>query len=182
MPIEIEKKYRLSREQRDLLPERLREIGAEFESDEFEENTLFKGVALEVGRSVLRLRRVGERTILTYKERLPSAAAIKHQREEETLVADPEAMAAILTSLGFVPALVYEKRRQTWRLRGVEIVIDELPFGLFMEIEGPETEITEIELGLKIERLAVENATYPQLALRLGTARGNVVEARFDAS
>lgn len=182
MPIEIEKKYRLTREQRELLPGRLREIGAELEGEEFEENTLFKGETLDIGRSVLRLRRVGGRAILTYKERRPSAAAIKHQREEETLVADPEAMGAILTSLGFIPALVYEKRRQTWRLRDTEIVIDELPFGLFMEIEGTESDIAEIELELKIEGLTAENATYPQLALRLGTVRGNVIEARFDAS
>ena len=88
---------------------------------------------------------------LTYKRRIPGASAIKQQREEETDVADPEAMEAILEALGFTAALVYEKRRQTWRLGKTEIVIDVLPFGLFMEIEGRVNEIKAVErkLGLK---------------------------------
>ncbi len=179
MPTEIEKKYRLTESQREQLPGRLREIGAQFEGEHFEENTIFKGATLEAGRSALRLRRVSGRAILTYKKRLPSASGIKHQREEETVVSDPERMHAILTSLGFSPAVVYEKRRQTWRLGDAEIVIDELPFGLFMEIEGSEQEISDIEDSLKIEGLTTEVATYPQLALRRGTPRGSTVEARF---
>ncbi|MEP6635956.1 MAG: class IV adenylate cyclase [Acidobacteriota bacterium] len=179
MPIEIEKKYRLTESQRELLPGRLQAIGAQFEGEDFEENTLFKGATLEAGRAALRLRRVGGRAILTYKERLPSTSGTKHQREEETVVSDPERMHAILTSLGFSPAVVYEKRRQTWRLRDAEIVVDELPFGLFMEIEGSEEEISDIEGALNIEGLATEVATYPQLALRFGTPRDTIVEARF---
>jgi predicted adenylyl cyclase CyaB len=68
--------------------------------------------------------------------------------EEETDVADPEAMEAILEALGFTPALVYEKRRQTWRLGKTEIVIDVLPFGLFMEIEGRVNEIKALSESL----------------------------------
>ena len=85
---------------------------------------------------MLRLRRVEGKATLTYKKALPTVSSIKQRREEETVVADPEAMEAILVALGFTPALVYEKRRQTWRLGKTEIVIDVLPFGLFMEIEG----------------------------------------------
>jgi adenylate cyclase class 2 len=117
---------------------------------------------------------------LTYKERFPTSSSIKHQHEDETRVADPEAMDAILDALGFTPALVYEKRRETWRLGKAEIVIDELPFGLFMEIEGSETDIKAIERKLGIKGLRAERATYPQLALKHGTMYGNVIEARFD--
>ncbi len=179
MPIEIEKKYRLTSEQKEILPGRLRAIGSQFVSAEFEENTLFKGETVKPGRSVLRLRLVGDRAILTYKEPLPSPAAIKHQLEEETAVADPQAMRGILTGLGISPAVIYEKRRQTWRLRDVEIMVDELPFGWFMEIEGPEQEISAVERELGIEGLMAEEATYPQLTLKLGTLCGAVVEARF---
>jgi adenylate cyclase class 2 len=179
MPIEIEKKYRLTKKQRDELLRRLPAIGATSHGEEFEENTLYSGEALESGRCVLRLRRVGDRAVLTYKERFPSTESIKRQREDETRVEDADAMDAILEALGFAPALVYEKRRATWRLGEAEIVIDELPFGLFMEIEASEPEIRKIERTLAVKGLRAEHATYPQLTQRHGKPYGSVIEARF---
>lgn len=179
MPIEIEKKYRLSKKQREEVLRRLPEIGAKRKGEVFEVNTLYSGPNLESGNSVLRLRRIGKRGILTYKQRFPSKSDIKHQREDETRVDDPEAMEAILEALGFFPALVYEKRRETWNLGKTEIVIDELPFGLFMEIEGAEQDIRDIESKLAIKRLRAESATYPQLTQKHGTNHGGVIESRF---
>ena len=72
MAIETEKKYRLSAAQREEVLQALTEIGAEFEGEDFEENILFRGGNLNEKPRVLRLRRIGERTILTFKERLPS--------------------------------------------------------------------------------------------------------------
>ena len=179
MSIEIEKKYRLTSKQREEVLLRLPQIGAKRSGEEFEENTLYAGEALDLARSVLRLRRVGKRAILTYKERFPTRSDIKHQREDETAVADANAMELILEALGFTAALVYEKRRETWTLGKTEIVIDELPFGLFMEIEGTEQDIRDIENKLTIKRLRAESATYPQLTLKHGTDYGGVIESRF---
>jgi adenylate cyclase class 2 len=179
MPIEIEKKYRLTKKQREEVLRRLPEIRAQRKGEEFEVNTLYAGETLEPGRSVLRLRRIGKRAILTYKERFPTRSSIKHQREDETEVADPEAMELILDALGFTAALVYEKRRETWLHGKTEIVVDELPFGLFMEIEGTEQGIREVESKLAIKRLRTEMATYPQLTLKHGKDYGGVIEARF---
>lgn len=179
MSIEIEKKYRLSREEGELLPARLKEAGAEREGLEFEENTIYTGGKLDPRRSVLRVRRVAGKAIMTYKERLPTASAIKHQREEETRVENPNALAAILEALGFVPALVYEKRRETWRLAGAIVVIDELPFGLFAEIEGEEKAIKDAERLLGLEDAEAEMATYPQLTEQYGRRTATAIEARF---
>lgn len=179
MGIEIEKKYRLTQAQAEQLLLRLRERGAVDEGEEFEENTIYGGGMLDPSRQVLRLRRVSGRAILTYKERYPSTSAIKQQREDETLVADAQALADILDALGYKPALVYEKRRRTFRLRKVEIVIDELPFGLFMEIEGEEQAIGEVEQMLDLMEVEAEMATYPELARRYGEKRGDMTEARF---
>ena len=179
MPIEIEKKYRLSKKQREEVWQRLPRIGAKRKGQEFEVNTLYAGEALDLGHSVLRLRRVGKRAILTYKERFPSSSTIKHQREDETRVENPQAMELILEALGFTPALVYEKRRETWRLGKTEIVIDELPFGLFMEIEGTEQGIRDVEKQLAIKRLRSETATYPLLALKHGVDSDGITESRF---
>ena len=177
--IEIEKKFRLTADQRNEVLQRLKDAGAEDRGEEFEENTIYGGGALQRGTSVLRLRRVGTRALLTYKERFPGASAVKQQREEETAIEDPSAMALILDALGFEPVLVYEKRRRTWSLGSTEVVIDELPFGLFMEIEGDEDNINAAEQTLDIRDLPAEHATYPQLTEQLGTRAGEVIEARF---
>ena len=177
--IEVEKKFRLTKRQRDAVVKRLPEIGASLEGEDFEENTLYQGEALQDGSCVLRLRRAGGRATLTFKRRLPGASAIKQQREEETAVADPEAMAAILEALGFTATLIYEKRRQTWRLGNTEIVIDVLPFGLFMEIEGRANEIKLVERKLAMKGLRAEHATYPQLTAKHGKRYDGLIEARF---
>jgi predicted adenylyl cyclase CyaB len=130
----------------------------------------------------LRLRRVNGRALLTFKQRVPSESAIKHQREEETEVADGDVLAAILRSLEFRPGLVYEKRRTRWRLGKAEIAVDELPFGLFMVIEASEKEIARVENLLEAGSLPAVMETYPTLTAQLGKKRGGVVEARFSRS
>jgi adenylate cyclase class 2 len=181
MAIEIETKYRLTNKQHQSLRRRLPEIGAILQGEEFEENTLYAGKGLAVGRSVLRLRRVGDKAILTYKKRLATSSSVKHQQEDETQVDDPEALNTILAALGFTPALVYEKRRETWILGETEIVIDELPFGRFMEIEGKERDIRAVETRLAVKNLNLkaENLTYPQLTVENGKRSRGIIEARF---
>lgn len=179
MGLEIEKKYRLTREEREQLMMCLRESGATHEGEEFEENTLYAGGNLDLSKQALRLRRVGGRTVLTFKERYASESAIKQHREDETGVEDAEALAAILDALGYKRTLVYEKRRSTWRWKTAEIVVDELPFGLFVEIEGEESIINEVEQSLSLNEAEAEMATYPELARQHGETRGDVIEARF---
>ena len=180
MATEVEKKYRLTREEAERVHRRLEEMSGEVGGgSQFEENIIYTGPALDPRRRVLRLRRRGERAILTFKEREPSPSAIKRQREDETEVSDADALAAILEALGYRPTLVYEKWRTTWHLGGVEVVLDELPFGLFLEIEGEESQILEAERLLNLEAAEAEHAPYPELTLRHGTEKGGVVEARF---
>lgn len=177
--IEVEKKFRLTKRQRDAVLRRLPEVGATVTREEFEENTLYSGPGLESGACVLRVRRVGGRATLTYKRRLPGASVIKQQREEETEVADANALEAILEALGYQPSMVYEKRRQTWLLGDTEIVIDVLPFGLFMEIEGRANAIRAVERKLGVKGLRAEAATYPQLTRKHGKSLEGLIEARF---
>ena len=180
MAIEIEKKFRLSEEQRKLVLKRLEKIGARFRKEEFEENTLYDGNSLITEQSILRLRRIGKAAFLTFKQRLPANSAIKRRREDETRIEDAEAMDAILDGLGFTRTLVYEKRRQTWTLGSAEITIDELPFGYFMEIEGTENDIRDVERRLNIKGLRAVHTTYPQLSRKHGRQYGNVIESRFE--
>src|SRR5689334_8822557 len=163
MGIEIEKKYRLTREQYSKLNADLRASGAMEEGEEFEENILYAGGSLDSSRQVLRLRRVGGRAILTYKEQVTSSAAIRHNREDETVVENSAALSDILDALGFRPSLVYEKRRATWHWLDAEIAVDELPFGYFAEIEGEEKAIEEVEERLGLKDVGAEMSTYPNL-------------------
>lgn len=182
MGVEVEKKYRLTGEQRVRLPGLLRSAGARLEGEEFETNTLYAGNDLDTTRAVLRLRRTERRAVLTYKERgTVSESGVKRHREDETEVADGDALHDILDALGYRPSLIYEKRRATWRRGDAEIVIDELPFGSFMEIEAAEKTIGELEILFDLKDGEGVAETYPDLAARFGRTRDGVIEARFPA-
>jgi predicted adenylyl cyclase CyaB len=179
MPIEIEKKYRLTKPQRRLIEQRMREMSLVPGELEHEENTIYRGGALERPGCALRLRRVNGRAILTFKQRRPSTSAIKYQDEHEAVVANADAVAAILRELNFRPGLIYEKRRTRWQVGKAKVVIDELPFGLFMEIEASVKEIKRVEKLLGAEKLPAVMETYPSLTRQLGELKRGVFEARF---
>lgn len=179
VPIEVEKKYRLSEQRCLAVAERLRSLNAQSSESEFEVNTIYTSQHLEVERAILRLRRVGDRAVLTFKKRFPNAASIKRQLEEETEVSDADATEKILARLGFKLTLIYEKRRQTWQYDATEITIDELPFGWFVEIEGEESDIEKVEKQLALDTSCAEEETYPQLTRSHGELVGGVFEARF---
>ena len=181
MPIEIEKKYRLTSKTRRTIERRMREMSLTPSKLELEENTIYRGGRLDFGGCALRLRRVNGRAYLTFKRRLPGKSPIKHQQEEEVTVGNADAMDAILQSLQFQPALVYEKRRTRWQVGKAKVVIDELPFGLFMEIEASVREIKRVEKMLQAEGLPAVMETYPSLTAKFGKKRSGVLEARFKA-
>ena len=179
MAIEIEKKYKIDAARRDEIVTELKDAGAKFEREDFETNTIYGGSTLDENNAVLRIRTTETDGTLTYKKRIENQFDVKHQIEIESKFDDPSALAEIIINLGFSPRLVYEKRRQTWHFRSVEILLDELPFGLFMEIEGSITSIKEAEMILGFDDLEVEHDTYPRMTLRWGKQNGDVVEARF---
>ena len=180
MAIEIEKKYRLTAKQREQVLKDLEELGAKFVREDFETNLIYGGGILEEQKSVLRIRKTREKSLLTYKRSIQNSSEIKQHIEHETEISDAEAVEQIIKNLGFQLGLVYEKRRQTWLLQNVEIVLDELPFGLYMEIEGKITDIGLAETMLELEDLEVEPETYPKLTFDFGKKNGNIIEARFD--
>jgi adenylate cyclase class 2 len=102
---------------------------------------------LQAGRRLLRLRE-DPRVTLTYKApgHRPDPDFKVHQ-EVEVGVDDRAAMEAILAHLGFQRVQCYEKWRESFRLGDVEVCLDELPMGNFLEIEGPR-EAIRITAGL----------------------------------
>ena len=179
MAIETEKKFRLDPKQFAKLPNRLKNIGAEYAGEVFEENYLHRGGVLSNRDAVLRLRKAGEKTTLTFKESIRSVRDVKHKTEHETEVSDVNEMEEIIRKLGYRLSVVYEKRRRTWHLGNVEIVLDELPFGLYMEIEGTTRSIGSAEKKLGIKKLIPEMRGYPRLTVKYGRMKKGVMEARF---
>lgn len=180
MAIEIEKKYKADKKLLVELTAKLVELGATFTGEAFEENYLHRGGSLDERNSVLRLRKTNGRTTFTYKERLPDRRNFKHQIEFETEVSDADATENIIGKMGYRLSVVYEKHRRSWHLGNVEIVLDELPFGYYMEIEGPIEDILEAEKLLGIEDLKTESRGYPRLTLKYGREVDGVFESRFD--
>ena len=179
MASEIEKKYRLTREEFERILGDLEDLEVPYEGEDTEENLIFSSESLMAESAVVRIRRTGKRTVLTYKKWMPDENGMKHHIEHETEVSDPDELRAIIEGLGVELSLVYEKIRKTWRVREAEVVLDELPFGLFMEIEGSPEAIREAEMILSAEDLAQEWETYPRLTQAHGVLNGRVREARF---
>lgn len=127
--------------------ERLVEVGAQLAKPRvYEYNIRYDnawGGLLRKG-ILLRLRQ-DEIARLTYKGipkgEIQSEAKVREELEIE--VGDFDTTAAILERVGFEQVQVYEKYRETFALDEVEVVLDEMPFGSFVELEGEEQKIRE---------------------------------------
>ena len=88
---------------------------------------------------VLRLRQ-DKAAHLTYKGKGDTSGEVYTRREIEFTVGDFQSARAFLEALGYVINLMYEKFRTTYKLDEVLITLDEMPFGNFSELEGPDAE------------------------------------------
>jgi adenylate cyclase, class 2 len=143
----------------ELVQVRLERIGAKLTAPRvYERNVRYDNAerSLSAGGIVLRLRQ-DSRARLTYKEGRSVQNNISSRFEAEVEVSDFDTMETILDKLGFSPYMVYEKYRTTYELDEAEIVLDEMPYGNFVEIEGDVSTIEPL-----IKRLGLETATrYP---------------------
>lgn len=99
---------------------------------------------------VLRMRQDNDAR-LTYKAGKDIENGITKRFEAEVVVSDFDTMDTILRLLRFEPFMIYEKYRTTYELDDAEIVLDEMPYGNFTEIEGDvktiEAVVTQLGLG-----------------------------------
>jgi adenylate cyclase, class 2 len=134
----------------------------------FERNVLYDTAdrKLRAQQSILRIRKYGERWVLTHK-RLPdgynSQERHKHRIETETEIADGEALGAVFEQLGYEPAFAYEKWRTEFADATGHCVLDETPIGIFAELEGPEEWIDTISARLGLDESALMTLSYGRL-------------------
>jgi len=109
----------------------------------FEDNVLLDDEAgrLRAGGVLLRLRRTPEGGRLTYKGPRLEGGPVKARQEIEVAVPEPDTLQSLLAALGLKPVFRYQKYRESYAWKDVEIVVDETPVGTFLEIEGPEETI-----------------------------------------
>jgi len=87
-------------------------------------------------RQVLRLRRDKD-NILTFKGAAEVGKPVSIRQEIEVLVDDFDTTRTLLEGLGYEVVMAYEKYRTTYSLLDSLVVLDELPYGNFVEVEGP---------------------------------------------
>ncbi|MGV8026324.1 MAG: class IV adenylate cyclase [Anaerolineaceae bacterium] len=103
---------------------------------------------------VLRLRK-DDQNHLTFKDQADLSNGIADRRELEITIDNFDVARSILEALGYHVFMIYEKYRTTYQFKKCEIVLDELPFGFFIEIEGLTIDAihsTANELGLDWEK------------------------------
>lgn len=97
---------------------------------------------LTLERRVLRLRQPApagyppEAGVLTYKSPALPGQEVSIRQEIEVIVSDLLTTRHLLEALGYQVSVMYEKWRTTYGMGPVEVVLDELPYGSFVEIEG----------------------------------------------
>ncbi|HTL29213.1 MAG TPA: class IV adenylate cyclase [Tepidisphaeraceae bacterium] len=173
MPVEIEAKIKVNELAE--VRERLQKAGANHVGEAMETNIFFDtdDRSLLAADEGLRLRQKKdlsgqspETYTITFKgPRHPGA--LKSRDELELGVASSKDAVALLDRLGFHKVLTFEKKRESWKLEGCLVELDELPhLGSYVEIEGPkEDAILKVREILHLSDRPLVKASYIALLM-----------------
>lgn len=154
---------------------RLRAAGARLTDDRvLETNLRFDTADHELTRTsrVLRLRQ-DRKAVLTYKGPARAGESVSIRQEIEFQVSDFQAARHFLEALGYQVSVIYEKYRTTYDLDGLMVTLDEMPYGNFIEIEGPDADsIRAAAEKLQLDWEARSTLSYLAIFDRLRQARG----------
>jgi len=132
---------------------------------------------------VLRLRQDSQARV-TYKGPGITRDGVRIRQEFEFAVSDFEAARNLFESLGYSVSMMYEKYRAMYDLDDVHVTLDEMPYGSFVEIEGPQPasiQAAAARLGLNWERRVLDSYTalFDQLRAALGFTFRDLSFANF---
>jgi adenylate cyclase class 2 len=147
----------------------------------FEANFVFDTPqqSIRSARMLLRLRRVGETTVLTWKG--PAIEGPHKSRPELEVHLDSfDTMNQILNHLGYQTFFRYEKYRTEFSSSaGGTVTFDETPIGNFVELEGTGSWIDETAAGLGFSKSDYVLDSYGKLYIahcaRLGVETSNML-------
>ncbi|MBW2993509.1 class IV adenylate cyclase [Candidatus Woesearchaeota archaeon] len=135
---------------------KLKKLGAKktFEGKIYAVSYDFKNGVLAKKNSFIRLRRVGNKSFLTYKRKITQRKA-KIMKEIETEIDDFNEMRKILLAINLKPANDYTKKRTSYKLGKVTFEIDEYKqIPAYMEIEAP----TIKQINKFIKKLSIDKS------------------------
>jgi len=125
-----------------LLQERTHELNLRFDTTDLKLTNQFK---------VLRLRQ-DQSIHLTFKGPADPSSEVSVRQEIEFEVSDLASARQFLEALGFQVTITYEKYRTTYSFGNCEIMLDKMPYGNFVEIEGPDlSSIKNIASNLNLD-------------------------------
>jgi adenylate cyclase class 2 len=178
MHLEVEQKFPLSHPP--AVRALLGRLGAAFSPPIQQADTYFRHPTRDFAQTdeALRLRRVGETNLITYKG--PKLDAQTKTRREIELALAPgqvafEQFSELLTAVGFTPVLTVRKRREpgeiAWQGQSIQIALDEVEgLGSFLELEIAANANTVdaarsavLSLGSHLGLLEVERRSYLEL-------------------
>ncbi len=99
---------------------------------------------------------------LTFKGPSEFQEGVRLRQEIEFVADNFQAARDFLIALGYQISVIYEKIRTVYAIGDVHVFLDELPYGDFVEIEGPDAaQIQEVndQLGLQWETKIAESYT-----------------------
>jgi len=98
--------------------------------------------SLKKNGRLLRIRK-DDKVWVTYKDRGHVEEGVVTRREIEFVADDLEIVKQFFKALGYDMVAFYEKYRTVYRFGDVEVALDELPYGDFVEIEAPNNILIE---------------------------------------
>lgn len=157
------------------LEEHLKSLGArQVQARLHEVNLRLDTEDLSLTRSlqVLRLRQDSQARV-TYKGPDTTQGGVLVRQEYEFVVSDYQAARNLFRALGYDVAMMYEKYRTVYDLEDVHVTLDEMPYGGFIEIEGPRPESIQsvakrLDVSWEIRVLKSYTAIFEQLRTALG--------------
>lgn len=161
----IEKEIKLRVDDVAGVTDSLRRNGAVFFGGALERTIRFDTIDLDYEKKGKFIRvRSGFSNTITLKEKINDESRnVRARKETEFEIEDIDKMSYILSVLGLNFTRTMEKYRQHWTLGGCSITLDELPFGIYMEIEGEENEISKVCKLLKVDESNRILVTYWEL-------------------
>lgn len=151
----------------------LEKLGAQLIQERMLETNIrfdLPGAGLRAEGRVLRLRRDNE-VRLTYKSASIIEQGVLSREEIEFVVEDFEKAKRFLEALGYQKLVYYEKYRTTYEWNKTHIMLDELPYGNFVEIEGETVEtIRTVTHHLKLKWDTAIGTSYNALFERVQRA------------
>lgn len=149
----IETEYKFIVKYKDRLITILDKIGTNRANREYQKSVMFdnKQGVMQTSNARIRLRTfdISNLRTLTYKKPLAAIDGAKRETEYEVELIDGKGVTEkILEAMEFKPTTSYECYRTKWQVDEIVISLDEYPFSIFIEIEGPPAKIKKLALSL----------------------------------